>query len=138
MTRTFLALALAVCAFVVSGEANAAAAFKNWEATAPEALEVTVLSVRQGEKTERPMGPNCTQIIREFTVTAKVDVVLRSASGVQPGRTITFHNSTVGTGPCVIVGGSFGATVNGGDRAGAYLRAAPDGAFATIYVEKLR
>ncbi len=139
MTRTFLALALAVGTLGVTIPlSHLAAANWSWENSAPEALEVTVLSARD-EKRYEPKGPNCNWTIHEYTITAKVDVVHRSASGVQPGRTITFKNTVTWTG-CPIPRGDFGAMVHDGDRAEAYLKPAetPDGAFVAVHVKKLR
>lgn len=145
MTRAFLAFALALGAFVVTAAGGHAAVpsntIKAWQDSAPEALEVTILSVREERQAQAVPGqPNCTQTRYEFTITAKVDVVRRSASGVRPGRTITLHDSALRTGPCALPGGSFGEILNGGDRAAAYLRPAgtPDGAFMAVYLERLR
>lgn len=145
MTRTFLALALSVGALVVTAAAGHAAVpwstVKAWQDSAPEALEVTVLSV-SGETHAQPVAgyPNCTQTREDFTVTAKVDVVHRSASSMQPGRTITLHHGTIRTGPCALPGGNFGETLNVGDRVEVYLRPAgtPDGALIATYLKKLR
>ncbi len=142
MVRTCLALAVAAGALVATVAASdAAVPVKNWEDSAPEALEVTLLSVKEDEKQVLPVAgqPNCTKTIREFTMTAKVDAVRRSASGVQPGRTITLHDSVIRTGPCILPGGNFGEIFNGGDRVEAYLRPAgtPDGAFMAVHLKKL-
>ncbi len=106
--------------------------------SAPEALEVTVLSVKGGTPVQTVVSqPNCIQTRQEFTVTAKVDVVRRSASGMQPGRTIAFRHSTIRTGPCALPDGNFGAALNGGDRVQAYLRPALDGGFLALDLKKL-
>lgn len=145
MTRTILALALAVGALVVTAVPGHAAVpsstIKAWQDSAPEALEVTVLSVREERQAQPVAGqPNCTQTHYEFTVTAKVDVVHRSASGVQPGRTITFRHGAMRIGPCALPGMNSGEILKGGDRAEAYLRPAgtPDGAFIANHLQKLR
>ena len=145
MTRTFLALALAVGTLVVTAAAGHAAVptstIKGWQDSAPEALEVTVLSVREERQVQPVAGqPNCTQTRQEFTVTAKVDVVHRSASGVQPGRTITFRHTAQSIGPCVLPGMNFGIMLREGDRAEAYLRPAgtPDSAFLANELKRLR
>lgn len=144
MTRTVLALALALGALFVAAAGSRAAVpdstIKAWQNSATEALEVTVLSVREEKQVQPVAGyPNCTRTLQEFTVIAKVDVVHRSASGLQPGRTITLRHSVVTTAPCALPGGSFGETVNKGDRVEAYLRLAgtPDGAFTATHLKKL-
>lgn len=145
MTRTFAALALAAVALVATAAAGHAAVplstVKGWQDSAAEALEVTVLSVRE-EKHAQPVAgqPGCTQTRYELTVTAKVDVVRRSASGVQPGRTITFRHTALTTGPCILPGMNFGIMLRDGERATAYLRPAgtPDGAFLANDLQRLR
>ncbi len=144
MTRIFQALALVSSALVAPVAAGYAATpqstVKSWQDSAPEAFEVMVLSVNEEKRQERLMAPNCTQTIQGFLVTAKVEVVLRSACGVQPGRIITFRNSVTGTGACAIPGGNSGTVLSGGDRAEAYLRpgGTPDGAFTAIELKRLR
>src|SRR5262249_36410606 len=129
MMRTFRACALAIGACVVSVAAGYAATpsstIKGWQDSAPEALEVTVVSVRE-QKQVQPVArePNCTTTRYTFTVTAKVDVVRRSASGMQPGRTVTFRHDAIRTAPCALPDGNFGDILNEGDHAEAYLRPA--------------
>ena len=144
MTRVLLALVLTAGALAVTAAGSRAAVpdttIKAWQASAAEALEVTILSVKS-EKHEQPVAgqPNCIQTREEITMTAKVDVVHRSASRMQPGRTITLLNSVLRTGPCALPGGSFGERFNAGDRVAAWLRPAgtTDGAFIANDLKKL-
>ena len=141
--RRFHSLALAMGTLVVTAAASYAAVplstLKRWQDGAPEALEVTVMSVKEDKRTVMWSSPTCSQTIYDFTVTARVNLVHRSASGVQPGQTITLHNSLQATGPCVVPDGSFGVVLNWGDHVEAYLRPAgtPDGAFLAVNLQRL-
>jgi hypothetical protein len=144
-TRTLTALALALgLAGATAATGHAAvpnSTIKGWQDSAPEAVEVTVLSVRDDTQAQPVAGqPNCTQTRHELTVTAKVDVVHRTAGGLQAGRTITFHDSAMRIGPCILPGMSFGAIWTVGDHVDAYLRPAgtADGAFIANHTQKLR
>lgn len=77
--------------------------------------------------------------MKHQTVTAKVDVIERSASGLQPGNEIVFDNTIESVSPCVFPGYPMGETLKSGDRAEAYLRPAEKGdkKFVPNYVNKL-
>jgi hypothetical protein len=118
---------------------------KKWQDSATEALELTVLSVNKSTRAGQAIGdqfPGCTQTFTDQTVTAKVDVVHRSAGGLQPGDVIVFDNTFMYVSPlsCIVPGYPMGETFNPGDRAEAYLRPAEKGdrKFVPNYVNKLR
>jgi hypothetical protein len=139
-------LAAFVLARVVLATSSADAAvpektIKAHQDSAPEALEITVVSATETTQAQPVAGqPGCTRTAREQTVTAKVDVVRRSAGGVQPGSTIVFRNSVVTLSPCALPGANFGTQLSAGDRAEAYLRPAgtADGMFLANDLKRLR
>jgi len=101
---------------------------KSRQNSATEALEITVLSVSESTQAHPFAGyPGCTRTVRNLTVTAKVDVVRRSTSGLQPGNVIVFDATVVSVWPCAIPGGNFGQMLSPGDRVEAYLRPAGTG-----------
>ena len=75
-------------------------------------------------------------------MTAKVDLVHRSASGLCPGDVIVFDDTFVSISPssCLVPGYLMGETLSPGDRAEVYLRPAEtaDRKFVPDYVNKLR
>ena len=143
LSRLAAAVCLAAC-LAAAGTANAAVPLKTtkaWQDSAPEALDITVVSVSE-ETESKPVAahPGCTTSTRKLTVTARVDAVRRSASGLKPGEVVVFRHTVIRTWPCAIPGGSFGAMVNAGDRATVYLRPAEAGSaiFLANDVQKLR
>jgi hypothetical protein len=66
---------------------------KGWQDHAPEAVEITVLSIDELSAI-RPfgeMGSGGSQTTTQVTLTARVDVVHRTASNLVPGSVIVVH-----------------------------------------------
>ena len=93
------------------------------EGSAPEAVNITALSIDETSETRPYNGkvPGASVTTRHITMTAKVDVVLRTASNLAPGSVIvvryenTFHEPPLpGPQPTIVL--------NTGDRATAYLK----------------
>jgi hypothetical protein len=120
-----LAFCLAVAAIGAAESAVPDTTIKAGQDSAPEALEVTVLSVSKTSQAQpEPGHPGCTRTVTEFTVTAKIDAVQRTASGLKPGQTITFNHTMISLYPCVLPGVNFGQALSAGDHVEAYLRPA--------------
>jgi hypothetical protein len=123
MLRTMLlAFSFAVATIGSAVSAVPQQTIKAWQDGAPEALEITVLSLSETRQAQPVPGqPGCTRTVREFTVTAKIDAVRRTASSLKPGQTITFNHSTISVYPCVLPGVNFGQVLSVGDHVEAYL-----------------
>jgi hypothetical protein len=142
MCRFVVALSLAIAVAVSSSASSKAAVpestIKAQQDSAPEALEITVVSVTQSTQAQAVPGyPGCTRTVRELTVNAKVDVVRRSASGLQPGQTVAFNSTVISTFPCVFPGVNVGQMVNVGDQFEAYLRPGAGATFAASDLQRL-
>jgi hypothetical protein len=97
---------------------------RGWRDGAPEALNVTVLS-KDETSASRPFGtlPGGSVTTTDVTLTAKVDVVHRTASGVAPGSVIVVrYELTRYTPPPGPPDGSRGIVLNIGEKAAAYLK----------------
>jgi hypothetical protein len=92
---------------------------RGWQNSATEALEVTVLSVTQITETRPSQRGSITTI--KVTLTAKVDAVHRSASGLTAGETIAIRYTVTREEPPV-PGPQSEAILTKGDRAAAYLK----------------
>jgi hypothetical protein len=105
---------------------------KTWQDSATEALEIIVLLVNESTRAGPAIGdryPGCKRIDEDQTVTAKVEFVHRSASGLQPGDVIVFDDTFVSVSPssCLVPGYPMGESLSPGDCAEAYLRPAETG-----------
>lgn len=146
MRRTMIGMCLAAGAMLAaSGPLRAAvveSTIQAWKDASPEALEITVLSatlIRQSPDVQHSQHPDCVSHTREFKITARIDAVRRSASGLRAGETVDFFTTVVTTGPCLIPDGNRGFMVNAPDRAEAYLRpGGPDGLLIAKVLKRLR
>lgn len=128
LAGSYLAATAILAVPTTAGAAVAQSTITRWQDNAPEALDITVVSVTESNESQPISGsPSCTRTLTTQTVTARVDVVHRSASRLQPGNVIVFVHSIVSVWPCAIPGGHFGQALNAGDRAAAYLRPADTG-----------
>src|SRR5437764_15382144 len=73
---------------------------RSWQDSAPEAVNVTALSIDQTSET-RPYGNGGSVTTTLVTLTAKVDVVHRTVSGLVPGSVIVVRYSRSGQTPPV-------------------------------------
>jgi hypothetical protein len=125
LRTTILAFCFAAATIGSAESAVPDTTIKAWQNSAPEALEITVLSVSETRQAQpEPGQPGCTRTVTEFTVTAKIDAVQRTASGLKPGQTIIFNDSMIRLYPCVLPGVNFGQALSAGDHVDAYLRPA--------------
>lgn len=65
---------------------------RNWQSRTPESLNITALSVDRSSAT-RPYGNDGSVTTTNVTLTAKVDVVHRTVSGLVPGSVIVVRYS---------------------------------------------
>jgi len=95
---------------------------KGWQDHAPEAVEITVLSVDK-QPAIRPSNDG-SLTTAQITLTARVDVILRTASNLVPGSVIVVHyGHTSYKGPLPPPGaGDTNILLDIGDRAVAYLK----------------
>jgi hypothetical protein len=93
---------------------------RDWQKTAPEALNVTALSIDQTSAT-RPSENSGSVTTTNVTLTATVDVVHRTASGLVPGSVIVVRYSRSRQIPPV-PGIQQDIVLNIGERAAAYLK----------------
>jgi hypothetical protein len=103
---------------------------RGWQNNAPEALEIAVMSVAKGTPETRAMNGTPGGVVTKTSVTlvARVDVVHRSASNLQPGAVIVVKYIVQRSKPRV-PDGDYGLMLNNGERARAYLKPAGDRAF---------
>ena len=93
---------------------------KGWQDSAPEAVNITVLSIDKTSSIRPSTVPGGSVTTTIVIMTAKVDVVLRTASGLAPGAVIVLRYSIVRQEPPV-PSGPQNIILNAGDRARAYL-----------------
>jgi hypothetical protein len=143
--RSAFVLGLAVvAALAASGLAQAAVpetTIKKMQDSTTEALKITVTSVQEvKEASSVPGHPGCTRTVSHLTVSAKVDLVRRSASGLMPGSSIGFDHTVITVWPCHLPGVNAGPMLSAGDRVEVYLRPAgtPGGKFLPNDLKKLR
>jgi hypothetical protein len=113
--------------FATAGSIRAAVpenVIKRWQDSAPEALNVTVLSKSETSAT-RPYGklPGGSVTTTNVTLTTQVNLVHRTASGLVPGSVIVVRYEITRyqppPGPPVL---ALGIVLNPGERATAYLK----------------
>ena len=97
----------------------------------------SVLEVKEASSV--PGHPGCTRTVSHLTVSAKVDIVRRSASGLVPGSPIAFDHTVITVWPCHLPGVNAGPMLSAGDRVEVYLRAGTPGRrFLPNDLKKLR
>lgn len=129
MTRRALkswqaALVIGVTVAIAAGSAGAAipeSGYRDIQDSAPEFLHITVLSVDK-PSTTRPYDahPGGTVTTINVTMTAKVDRVLRTASGLTPGAVIVVRYTVTHQSPPT-PGPQEAAILSNGEKARAYL-----------------
>ena len=97
---------------------------RHWQNGAPEALDITALSVDQNSATG-PFGNGGSVTTTRVTLTAKVDVVHRTASDLVPGSVIVVRYSIVRHTP-PIPGIQRDIVLDVGESAAAYLKRATE------------
>jgi hypothetical protein len=124
--RTLLQAALLLGATVVIAAGSAGAAipefvYRDMQNSAPEFLHITVLSVDK-PSTTRPYDarPGGTVTTINVTMTAKVDGVLRTDSGLTPGAVIVVRYTVTHQSPPT-PGPQEAAILSNGEKARAYL-----------------
>jgi hypothetical protein len=65
-----------------------------WQSSAPEAVDVTVLAIQRSSATH-PIGNGGSATTTDVTLTANVDFVRRTVSGLAPGSVIVVRYSIV-------------------------------------------
>jgi hypothetical protein len=133
MRNPFMLFGVVVGALVVAATSPNWAAIptnviKSWQDHAPEAVEITVLSVDElsAIRPYNATGSGGSQTTTQVTLTARVDVVHRTASNLVPGSVIVVHyvHTSYKTplpppGPGA---GDNNILLDIGDRAAAYLK----------------
>jgi hypothetical protein len=145
-TLLLLAMASALATSFITAAAPARAAvplsvIDGWKDSAPEAIEITVLKVEESTQAGPVAGmPGCVHTRTTSTVTARINVVRRSASGLAPGNVIVFEHDVISMWPCVIPCGNSGTALAVGNRAAVYLRGDQSGAQRLVpsHIELLR
>lgn len=93
---------------------------RHWQSVAPESLSITALSVDRSSTT-RPSGNNGSVTTTNVTMTAKVDVVHRTVSGLVPGSVIVVRYSILRQIP-PMPGIQQDLVLDIGERAAAYVK----------------
>ena len=135
MTRNRLAefCVLALVAILVNQPLRAAVPaniIKGWQDGAPEALDITVLSVDKSASV-RPYAavPGVSVTTTNVTLRAKINVVHRTSSNLVPGAEIVVKYVVQHFDPVAPPDGNYGIILNPQDRATAYLKTSGDNTF---------
>jgi hypothetical protein len=130
--KSFVAFGLTVSIVIAApGRISAAvpeSVIQGQQNSAPEAMDITVLS-KDETSTTRPYGtlPGGSVTTTNVTLTAQVDVVHRTASGLALGSVIVVqYEITRYQPPPGPLDGAQGIILNIGDKAAAYLKPAND------------
>jgi hypothetical protein len=122
--------AIAICAigfFVIAAgsfvlAAPAPSTIQSWRDAATDVVSITVLSVDQKTSTKPLVGSDGSVTTYDISLTARVDVVDRSANALTPQATIIVHYGAQYYEGFTPVGGNYGTILKIGQKAKAYLK----------------
>jgi hypothetical protein len=95
---------------------------QSWRDAATDVVSITVLSVDQKTSTKPYGGPDGSVTTYDISLTARVDVVDRSANGLTPQTTIIVHYDAQYYEPVPPPGGNYGTILKINQKAKAYLK----------------
>jgi hypothetical protein len=126
----YLASLAAVAAPATVWAAVPTKVIRGWQNSAPEALEISVVSVAESAPETRAMNGTPGGVVTKISVTlvAKVDAVHKSATDLRPGAVIVIKYIVQRSKP-LVPDGDYGVMLDKGERARAYLKPAGDKTF---------